>query len=644
MATPSDSVVFGVGIDLNKLRTGLDQSVRLVRRTVGSIEGAFRALSNPFAALGIGAGAAGIGALISKAASFADELDEASSRIGINVERLQELQHGARLTGAGVEGLEKGLVKLNKALGEAGSGNAEAIKLFTDLGIKVRDDVTGNLRDAGDVIDALADKLAATESPAERTRLVTAAFGREGAKLIPLLEGGAEGLKTFGQEARKLGTVLERDTITAAAKLKDQIDALVTSISPSLTRTLVALGPGIEFLVLKLTEGAAAIGKMTQSALPDKLAPLVELETRIAALGRRIEELKKQLKGASLGDSLNLFFGHGDSLKKALATLEKQQVELFELRKKKQTEAATGKGGAGGSAESEAKLAAFQSSFVTAVAPSDIVRQIEQFKQKAEELAGSLAGPQAAAVRAMASAYGAWKTSIDETQQAQARLDAGQAGAGVLGLDSTNVFSGLQDIKKIEGAAKGFRESIRDLIDQGIPLSQVFETINGAQAGVSKTLEDLKAKYAGTPAIFEKLLELERQFGNGGLQREADAIARSVAGVTEGTAAIVNKSGEIVTKVDGVRKGISAFIDTTEGISATVIPRLQNTGIALQGVVSVIDNSLIPAASDAVQSFVVMTEGANLLAEALNRVRVNALLAAGVVGRGTTGVASPGNF
>src|SRR6267142_769012 len=127
------SVVFGLAIEMATLKTGLDHSVTLVRGAVGKINTLFEGLANPFGALVTGAGVGALGLLINKSAELGDRLKNMSIELGVGVERLQELQFAARTSGSGVEQLEKGLAKLNKAIGEAAAGNLAAINLFDDL-------------------------------------------------------------------------------------------------------------------------------------------------------------------------------------------------------------------------------------------------------------------------------------------------------------------------------------------------------------------------------------------------------------------------------------------------------------------------------------------------------------------------------
>src|SRR5512144_205096 len=71
----------------------------------------------------------------------------------------------------------------------------------------------------------MAEGFAHVRTQAEKTTIAKALFGREGAKLIPLLEQGAAKVREEQQAAADAGAVLGGDLVEAYDKMGDRLDA-----------------------------------------------------------------------------------------------------------------------------------------------------------------------------------------------------------------------------------------------------------------------------------------------------------------------------------------------------------------------------------------------------------------------------------
>ena len=120
------------------------------------------------------------------------------------------------------EQMDQALAKLTYNMGQAARGeNKNLAAIFRRLGVSLKDS-KGNIRDAADVMRNLAQAVKNNESPAVRLRILTAAFGDELAKrMIPVLESGAAGLDEMGNEAEKLGIVMNDKMVADSAHLTD---------------------------------------------------------------------------------------------------------------------------------------------------------------------------------------------------------------------------------------------------------------------------------------------------------------------------------------------------------------------------------------------------------------------------------------
>lgn len=189
------------------------------------VAGAAKKLALPFT---LAAGAVGfsLSTMMSKFLSVGDGIDKASIRIGVSAERLQSLRYAASLSGASAETLDKSMAKLNENIAKAASGkNEELASLFKKLGISLKD-ANGNLRNAADVMPQFADAIQRNTDAGLRARMMIAAFGEEGQKLVPMLEGGSGALQEMEDRAKRLGLVMSGDDAKAASALGDRFSEL----------------------------------------------------------------------------------------------------------------------------------------------------------------------------------------------------------------------------------------------------------------------------------------------------------------------------------------------------------------------------------------------------------------------------------
>ena len=201
----------------------------VIKNKIGSVQGAL-------AALGGGA------ALVGMAKSI-DDIAKQSSRLNITVGELQSLQFAASQTGTGAEELKKGFERFNKAMSEASTGMGTGMRAFDALGVKVTN-ADGTLRSADDVLNEVADGLSNTTAPADRLRIAMDLFGRSGAGMVNMLQGGSAQLKATRAEFEKLTLTLTDEQASATEEANDQFDRLgrtFLSIGHQITATLMPM-------------------------------------------------------------------------------------------------------------------------------------------------------------------------------------------------------------------------------------------------------------------------------------------------------------------------------------------------------------------------------------------------------------------
>jgi hypothetical protein len=196
--------------------TAEDRASAVLRQVSGGVQNAaaaFARLGTLGAALGAGVVLNGLRALVSSI----DDLDEAAQGIGTTAVQLANLRQAALESGVGAEALDTALTKLNVKISEAATGNEEAARLFRAFGVSVKD-AAGEARPATDVLRDLAARFSQLQDGPSKAALAVELFGRSGAKLIPLLNQGADGLERFSG--------LTDETVREAARLQTEIDKL----------------------------------------------------------------------------------------------------------------------------------------------------------------------------------------------------------------------------------------------------------------------------------------------------------------------------------------------------------------------------------------------------------------------------------
>ena len=214
--------VAGLESDQGKAQRVWDKNARDFQRTAASI-----------AKMSAGIAAAvsvGFAAMVKSSIDTADQLSKQSAITGVAIEELSGLAHGADMSGVSFEQLGAGLNKFNKQVADAFQGVGAGAQAFDSLGIKVTN-LDGSLKTNYELIEEVSDALSQMQDGAMKTAIAQDLFGKSGAKLIPLLNGGRQGLQEFSQEAERLNKVFTADQGKAAERFNDSMQRLRDSIT-----------------------------------------------------------------------------------------------------------------------------------------------------------------------------------------------------------------------------------------------------------------------------------------------------------------------------------------------------------------------------------------------------------------------------
>lgn len=205
---------------VGNVRAGLRNVVAESKNAVSGVVGLVGKLSLAFGAAGGGALA-----LAKSTADAGDRAAKAAARAGVGITVWQEYAHAASLSDVNEEQLSKGFLKLQDAALKAAGGDKTKMAVLKMAGIDPKT-AKGEVKNAEQLFLELADsvkKLQDAGQAGKAANLLTAIAGEEGVKLMPMLTGGAKGLKELRAEAHKLGIVFKDEDARASEAFNDSL-------------------------------------------------------------------------------------------------------------------------------------------------------------------------------------------------------------------------------------------------------------------------------------------------------------------------------------------------------------------------------------------------------------------------------------
>lgn len=275
---------------------------------------------------------------VKNAADFADAMGKAAQKVGTTTEALSGLKYAADLSDVSFEQLQTGMTKLAKTTEDFRDGSKSAIDAFA----KIKLDPT-QFKDTSDLLGAVADKLAKMEDGSRKTAIAQELLGKSGAQLLPLLNGGADGLKKWADEADRFGLIVSGVSAKAAEDFNDNLTrieangrGLAVSIGNKLIPALVELTDN--FLVNAEKSGLFLASLMSigdalkigfygvKENIDVSSAGLIrDLEKEINTLESSI----KRLKSSGGGALNNLFAGGSATELEQKLKITKTQLDLY---------------------------------------------------------------------------------------------------------------------------------------------------------------------------------------------------------------------------------------------------------------------------------------------------------------------------
>ncbi len=209
--------------------------------------------------------------VVAHVAELGDHAADTAQSLGITAEAVQELGHAAEVGGSSAGELEGGLQKLAMSLGQLEKGKGPAVDALNALGVSAKD-LKGESLDQN--LEVIADAFAKMPDGVKKTNLAIDLFGKSGAKLIPFLNNGAEGIVDMRNEAHELGLVMSEDTAEGLGDLKDNAHRLGAVWEGIKIQVVSGLLPALSSLIENFREWLAENRELIASGLQGLLTGL----------------------------------------------------------------------------------------------------------------------------------------------------------------------------------------------------------------------------------------------------------------------------------------------------------------------------------------------------------------------------------
>ena len=222
-----------------------------------------------------------------EAGEWAEGLEHSAGKLGVSMQKLQELDFAGASIGLKPEETRESLDGVNDLLGKMQAGEPRAKILMQELSFTPAQ--VQSFKTVADFLPALADHLSKAGSAAEQANIADKGGF---AKLMPLLRGGADGLDRLADEARKAGIILGDDTVRGAAELSGKLNELEALMQGDLRRAFIDLMPiGVQLagvfaeIAREAADAAQFVEKIADVKAPgDLIGQQAQLKGRIAAL------------------------------------------------------------------------------------------------------------------------------------------------------------------------------------------------------------------------------------------------------------------------------------------------------------------------------------------------------------------------
>lgn len=557
MANPVASIIL-TAVDKTKAAFGA------VKGGLASIGTAAVGLKTMLGAVFTGLSVVGLVGSLKQVIDAMDRADEAAGRVGTSASKFSALTYEAEQSGVSVEELEGALAKLSRTLADAQRGGAAA-DVFARLEIDPR-----KFSDPADALAELAERFAQMPDGIAKTALAQDLFGRSGAKLIPLLNQGREGMAALREEAERLGVVFTDEAAASAATFNDNLDKLRAAGRGFYVEAVNELVPGLTQIAQAMTEAArdGGILKAAWVGLGGLGAAIFtdDLLSNTQKLAKAQNELAVALDGArraGIGDT-----GYITRKRAEVAALEAAVAAEKEAEERRREESEKTRDTLSSDSDElvSARKKATQDQIADAERLADALRSAFEASTRAEE--DYLR--QAKKLRAEANSAGR-PASGDVEGQAAANLDAITR---MMRLQREAATASLDDV---QAQAEALRDLAGALDDQQLQQEAIRQSKLAEAAALERAAAEERARYQGITqqqaAAVQQADELTAALE--GLEKGAQVDVRPGPGVQQ----TKQDLAEILSLLDRIGNRPLAIGDSASGTPAQMVDSLRRAAL-----------------------------------------------------------------
>lgn len=235
------SIVVNIKANVNNFEKGLKRAERAMKKFGGQEWGHIVKAFEVGSALLVGS----LVMVTKHAFEVMDSTSKMSDALGIGTEALTALQYSASLAGVGTDQVNKSIQYMNKNLGQLAVIGGSQADLLKSFGLDAQE-LASMAPDRAFL--KIADAVQKAQSPMERAAIATAAFGRSGVELIPMLMQGSQALADQRTEAEQLGIAFSRVDGAKVEAANDSLTKVGKVILGIGEKIAVTLAPMIEYV------------------------------------------------------------------------------------------------------------------------------------------------------------------------------------------------------------------------------------------------------------------------------------------------------------------------------------------------------------------------------------------------------------
>jgi hypothetical protein len=305
-----------------------------MQKEAQSLSGSLKSMAGALGiSLGVSTAISGIQRFVSSTIELADSMGKTAEQTGLTIEEISALRFAAEQADVEFSTLQTSLIKFNRTIAEAKSGNKAAKDAFLQLGISM--ETVRNLKPE-DLFTLIAQRVSELGSETDRTKALVDIFSRTGADLGPLFAQGAEGIAKAKEAAKELGVVISGEANDKVRKLGDQADLLSKKWDAFATNLLGRSAPTI-IRALELIEKQMDRPFMVQLIRNFSGASLADLALGITPDKKTADYVSQSFGPTTRGGKRNrterelIDTGAADAAKKAMDLAEKNQRDSWAL-------------------------------------------------------------------------------------------------------------------------------------------------------------------------------------------------------------------------------------------------------------------------------------------------------------------------